>query len=119
MSGAAIGRAANGGAGEAAIGREEATTQLQRALLISRELAAAAGAGDVELAVTLDAQRLSLLKSIRAALQPMDEPHRSMLREIAELNDRSIGQLEHRFRAKCRDMDMLALGRRAVRAYST
>lgn len=110
MSGAAIGRAANGG---------DATAHLQRALLISRELAAAAGAGDVELAVALDAQRLSLLKSIRDALQPMDEPHRSMLREIAELNDRSIGQLEHRFRAKCRDMDMLALGRRALRAYST
>ena len=42
MSGAAIGRAANGG---------DATAHLQRALVISRELAAAADAGDVELAV--------------------------------------------------------------------
>ena len=40
-----------------------------------------------------------------------------MLRAIADLNARSIGRMEHRFRAKCRDMDMLAAGRRAVRAY--
>jgi hypothetical protein len=26
--------------------------------------------------------------------------------------------MEHRFRAKCRDMDMLSAGRRAVRAYA-
>jgi hypothetical protein len=49
----------------------------------------------------------------------MDEKEQSMLREIAALNDRALGYLEHRRRAKGRDMDMLAVGRRALRAYST
>jgi len=99
--------------------RDQAVAALQRALEISRELAAVADSGDVRLAVSLDAERLKLLKSLRHALQPMEEKDRSVLREIAELNDRSIGRLEHRLRAKCRDMDMLAVGRRAVRAYTT
>jgi hypothetical protein len=42
-----------------------------------------------------------------------------VLRDIADLNDRAIGHLEHRKRAMGRNMDMLAVGRRAVRAYST
>jgi hypothetical protein len=99
--------------------RPQALAALQRALEISRELATVADAGDVQLAVSLDAERLQLLKSARRALQPMDDKVRSMLREIAELNDRSIGSMEHRFRAKCRDIDLLATGRRAMRAYST
>jgi hypothetical protein len=99
--------------------RTEAAAALQRALEISRELAAVADGGDLPLAVSLDAERLQLLKSIRAALQPLDEQDRSVLREIAALNDRSLGLLEHRRRAKGRDMDMLAVGRRAVRAYSS
>jgi hypothetical protein len=99
--------------------RTEAAAALQRALEISRELAAVAEGGDLPLAVSLDAERLQLLKSIRAALQPLDEQDRSVLREIAALNDRSLGLLEHRRRAKGRDMDMLAVGRRAVRAYSS
>ncbi len=98
--------------------RHEATAALDRALNLSRELAAIADAGDVRLAVNLDAERLQLLKSARRALQPMNEKDRSVLREIAELNDRSIGRLEHRRRAKGRDMDMAAVGRRAVAAYS-
>jgi hypothetical protein len=99
--------------------RSEAAAALQRALEISRELAAVADGGDLPLAVSLDAERLQLLKSIRAALQPLDENDRSVLREIAALNDRSLGSLEHRRRAKGRDMDMLAVGRRALRAYSS
>jgi hypothetical protein len=89
---------------------------LQRALDISRELAAVAEGGDLN--VSLDAERLQLLKSARTAMQPMDEQSRSVLREIAQLNDRALGFLEHRRRAKGRDMDMLAVGRRALRAYS-
>jgi len=99
--------------------RQEARQALQRALQISRELAAVAEDGEVRLAVSLDAERLQLLQSVRQALQPMEEKDRAVLREIAELNDRSIGLMEHRFRAKCRDMDMLAVGRRALRAYTT
>jgi hypothetical protein len=98
--------------------RTEAAAALQRALEISRELAAVAEGGDLPLAVSLDAERLQLLKSARAALQPMDEKNRTILREIAALNDRALGHLEHRRRATGRDMDMLAVGRRAVRAYS-
>jgi hypothetical protein len=72
---------------------------------------------DVGRAAVLDLERRGLLKSARAALQPLDEKDRSMLDAITELNARSLGRMKHRFRAKCRDMDMLAAGRRAVRAY--
>ncbi len=68
--------------------------------------------------MSLDAERLRLLKSARQVLEPMNEKERSVLHAIADLNARSLGRLEHRFRAKCRDMDMLAAGRRAVRAYA-
>jgi hypothetical protein len=97
--------------------RPHAQAALQRALEISQQLAAVADGGDVDLAVRLDAERLQLLKSLRAALHPMDERSRSILREIAALNDRTIGLLEHRRRAKGRDMDIAAVGRRAVAAY--
>ncbi len=99
--------------------RQPAVTALQRALEISRELTAVAEGGDLSLALSLDAERLQLLKSVRAAMPPMDEQSRSSLREIAMLNDRALGFLEHRRRAKGRDMDMLAVGRRALRAYSS
>jgi hypothetical protein len=102
--------------------RDEASAALRRALEISRELTAVADAGDVgdvRLTVSLDAERLQLLKCARAGLHPMDENERSVLREIAELNDRAIGLIEHQRRIKGRAMDMAAVGRRAVAAYST
>ena len=99
--------------------RQQAVTALQRALEISRELAAVADGGDLRLTLSLDAERLQLLKSVRAVLQPMDAKDRSVLREIAVLNDRALGFLEHRRRAKGRDMDMVAVGKRALRAYSS
>jgi hypothetical protein len=99
--------------------RSEAGKALQRALEISRELIAVAEGGDVRLTPSLDAERLQLLKCVRAGLLPMDENERSVLREIAELNDRAIGLIEHRRRIKGRAMDMAAVGRRAVAAYST
>jgi hypothetical protein len=98
--------------------REDAERALERALEISRELATLTEQGDVAEVLRLDALRLGLLKSVRHALHPVGERERAMLNEIAELNARSIGRMEHRFRAKCRDMDMLAAGRRALRAYS-
>jgi hypothetical protein len=98
--------------------REEAERALERALELSRTLVALTDNGAVEEIVRLDAVRLGLLKSVRHALQPVSGKARAMLREIAQLNARSIGGMEHRFRAKCRDMDMLAAGRRAVRAYA-
>jgi hypothetical protein len=35
------------------------------------------------------------------------------------LNDRAIGLMEHQLRGKSRALDMAAVGRRAVAAYST
>jgi hypothetical protein len=98
--------------------RDEAVTALQLALELSQELMAVAESGDVGEVVRLDAERLRLLKSVRHALQPLSPGDRSMLRAIADLNARSLGRMEHRFRAKCRDLDMLTAGRRAVRAYA-
>ncbi|HMK84757.1 MAG TPA: hypothetical protein VK437_02265 [Steroidobacteraceae bacterium] len=93
-----------------------ASAALQRALELSQELAQIADSGNVEEVVRLDAERRRLLESARSAV--LDEKDRSVLRAIADLNALSLGRMEHRFRAKCRDMDMLAAGRRALRAYS-
>ncbi len=97
---------------------DPAAGALQSALEISRELLELADRGEVERVISLDAERLRLLKSARQALTPMTEKDRAVLRQIADLNAQSLGRMEHRFRAKCRDMDMLAAGRRALRAYS-
>src|ERR1700691_570693 len=93
------------------------TPALQRALELSQELLEVAEAGEVGRVIGLDAERLRLIKSARHALTPMNEKDRAVLRQIADLNARSLGRMEHRFRAKCRDVDMLATGRRALRAY--
>ncbi len=98
--------------------RAEASAALARALDISRELAAVADNGDVRTTGSLDAERRQLLQLVRRALQTLDEKDRGVLQEIAQLNERALGLLEHRKRAIGRDMDMLAVGRRAVRAYS-
>jgi hypothetical protein len=95
-----------------------AEAALQRALELSQQLMTVAESGDVGEVLRLDAERLRLLKSVRHVLQPLSPADRSMLRAIADLNARSLGRMEHRFRAKCRDMDMLTAGRRAVRAYA-
>jgi hypothetical protein len=92
---------------------------LERALEISRELAADADRGEVGSTASLDAERRQLLQFVRGALQPLDASAREVLREIAQLNARAIGHLEHRKRSLARDMDMVAVGRRAVRAYSS
>jgi len=97
----------------------EAAAALQRALELSLELLEVAESGEVERVISLDAERLRLIKSARHALTPLNDEDRAVLREIADLNARSLGRMEHRFRSKCRDMDMLAAGRRALRAYTT
>jgi hypothetical protein len=100
------------------LSRDEAGAALERALELSRQLLEAAESGEAEHVIRLDAERLGLLKSARQALMPMTDEHRAVVRQIADLNARTLGRMEHRFRAKCRDMDMLAAGRRALRAYS-
>jgi hypothetical protein len=97
--------------------RQQATAALERALGLSEQLAALADTGDVSQTVRLDAERRQLLKSARAALHPLDEQSRSILRNISLLNDRTLGLMEHRRRAKGREMDVAAVGRRAVAAY--
>jgi hypothetical protein len=95
-----------------------ASAALERAVEISRELAAVAEAGDVQLTVSLDAERLQLLKSFRLGRKQPNAGELALLREISQLNDRAIGSMEHRLRSKGRAMDMAAVGRRAVAAYS-
>jgi hypothetical protein len=97
--------------------RDTISTALDQALELSQELLEIAEAGDATRISSLDAQRHALLKSVREARRPLDQRELSVLRTIADLNALSLGKMEHRLRAKCRDLDMLAAGRRAVRAY--
>jgi len=96
--------------------RPEARSALRRALEISRELAAAAALGDAVLAKRLDADRLQLLKAARAL--PQTDGDLAVLGEIGALNAQAIGSLQHGLRAAARDLDMMSVGRRAMRAYS-
>ena len=98
--------------------REEGLDALQRALEISRELATVADSGEIDAAIRLDADRLELLKAARAALTQPDQQERRLLDEINALNALAVGALQHRQRIMARDLDMMAVGRRAVRAYA-
>jgi hypothetical protein len=91
---------------------------LHQALDVSRRLAAAAESGDSAAAMQMNAERMRLLKEARRALQPVDATDREILAEIADLNQRAIGALQHGLRRTARQLDMLSVGRRAVRAYS-
>lgn len=101
-----------------AANRRDPMATLQRAVEISRELAVVADRGDVQMTVSLDAERLQLLKSFRLERKQLDAGDRVMLQEISRLNDRTIGLMEHHRRSKERALDMAAVGRRAVVAYS-
>jgi hypothetical protein len=98
--------------------RAAAHQLLQRALSISRELSQLAESGDIAAAVALDADRLVLLRSVRASAVHLDDSERAVVGEIASLNNRALGLLEHRLRIKAREFDMAAVGRRAVAAYA-
>ena len=92
---------------------------LERALALSRELLAAADQADLKSLVLLDAERLRLLQSARQERGQLEAGDRLVLQEIAQLNDRAIGLMEHHRRSKGRTLDMAAVGRRAVAAYSS
>lgn len=98
--------------------RQQAIEALEYALKLSEQIAALADDGDANQAVRLDVERRQLLQSARGALHPLDERSRSIVRDITALNDRSVGLMEHRLRAKGREMDMAFAGRRAVAAYA-
>jgi hypothetical protein len=99
--------------------RRDPTAALQRAAELSRELTVVADRGDVQLMVSLDAERMQLLKSFRLERKQLDAADRALLQEISQLNDRAIGLMEHHRRSKERAIDMAAVGRRAVAAYSS
>lgn len=92
---------------------------LELAVQISQDLLSAADAGDVGAVAQLDAERLQLLQLRRQKESPFDEAERSLLQVIAQLNDKALGVMMHRHRMKAREIDLAAVGRRAVSAYST
>ncbi|MFI4891688.1 MAG: hypothetical protein ACHQIL_14255 [Steroidobacterales bacterium] len=91
---------------------------LDRALAISREISKFAETGDVASAVALDGERRDLLHTARAGMGFPSDDQRAILAEIAALNNRALGLLEHRLRIKARELDMAAVGRRAIVAYA-
>lgn len=98
--------------------RELSNADLGRALRLSQELVAAADQGNFDALADLDAQRLQLLQSFKSRNTGIDAEGRTLLQEISRLNDQAIGTLEHLRRIKGCECDLIALGRRAVTAYS-
>jgi hypothetical protein len=96
----------------------KANSSLARALALCHEMFAAAEHANLRSLESLDAERLELLKSFWQETKQADATDRALLEQIAQMNDRTIGLLEHQRRSKGRDIDMAAVGRRAVAAYS-
>jgi hypothetical protein len=92
---------------------------LELALALSHELLAAADRANLAELAFLDGERLRLLQSVRLDRDNLSDGDRLLLRQVAELNDRTIGSLEHNRRVMERELEMAAVGRRAVAAYST
>jgi hypothetical protein len=91
---------------------------LAKALALSEAMLAAAEAGDFQKVKELDAQRLDLLRSFRREVARIEAADRDLLAQVGRLNDRTIGLVEHHQRRKGREMDIAAVGRRAVAAYA-
>jgi len=92
---------------------------LELAIELSQQLITAADQSDLGLLVRLDAERLRLLQSVRLERSNLGDGDRLALQTVAELNDRAIGLMEHHRRSTERALDLAAVGRRAVAAYST
>jgi hypothetical protein len=97
---------------------EKTNPDLARALALSRDMLSAAEKGDLQFLASLDHERMELLKFFREGAKQVSAADRALLAQINAANDRAIGLLEHRRRGKGRDLDMAAVGRRAVAAYS-
>lgn len=91
---------------------------LEQALVLSQQLIGAAERSDLQELARLDAERLRLLQSAEPERGSLSADDRLILAQVSELNDRAIGLMEHNRRGKERDLDMAAVGRRAVAAYS-
>jgi hypothetical protein len=96
----------------------ESTACLQRALQVSHELLKLAEQGDMQAFAALGAERLVLLHSVKQGTAHIDANGQHLLQEISKLNDQAMGFMEHRLRAKGRDMEMASAGGRAISAYS-
>jgi hypothetical protein len=96
-----------------------ADTLLLRALTLSQEMFVVADKADFNSVARLDAERLQLLQSFRLRARQVAPADQALLQQISQLNDRTLGLLEHHRRSKGREMDMAAVGRRAVAAYSS
>ena len=92
---------------------------LELAIQLSQQLLAAADQSDLAALARLDAERLRLLQSVQLERSNLNDVDRSALQTVAELNDRAIGLMEHHRRITERALDLAAVGRRAVAAYST
>ena len=97
----------------------KARPALELALELSQQLLAAADLSNLPELGRLDAERMRLLQSVQLELDTLSAADRLALKAVSELNDRAIGLMEHHRRSTERAMDMAAVGRRAVAAYST
>ena len=97
----------------------QARQALERALVLSHRLLAAADQSSLQELAHLDAERMLLLQSARLERDNLSADDWLVLKEVSELNDRAIGLMEHHRRSKERALDMAAVGRRAVAAYSS
>jgi hypothetical protein len=97
---------------------DKANPGLQRALALSHEMVAVADQGDLQSLAALDRERMELLKSFRNGTRQVSAADQALIAQINATNERAIGLLEHRRRSKGRDLDMAAVGRRAVAAYA-
>ena len=97
----------------------QARQALERALVLSHQLLAAADQSSLQELAHLDAERMRLLQSVSLERDNLSAGDWLVLKEVSELNDRAIGLMEHHRRSKERALDMAAVGRRAVAAYST
>lgn len=97
---------------------DAASSALERAVELSRELAVAAERGDSVAVVALDHERRRLLQSIEVEGQALSPHGRHMMQEVASLNNLSIGKMEHHRRIMQRRLDGVGTGRRALTAYS-
>ena len=91
---------------------------LARALALSHDMLGAAEKGDLQSLAALDHERMELLKLFRNGTKQVSAADQALLSQIYATNERAIGLLEHRRRSKGRDLDMAAVGRRAVAAYA-
>ena len=97
---------------------DQVNPSLARALALSHDMLSAAEKGDLQLLASLDLERMELLKSFRSGTKQVSAADQALLAQINAANDRALGLLEHQRRGKGRDLDMAAVGRRAVAAYA-